>query len=58
MQCLLGEAKNVLIPFRTSSKITDTKNSFSLESRISVYRCFWSKFEIIEKYERIIKVEE
>jgi hypothetical protein len=29
-----------------------------LVGRISVYGCFWSKFEVIDKYERIIKVDE
>jgi hypothetical protein len=24
---------------------------------ISVYRCLWSKFEVIDKYERIIKAD-
>jgi hypothetical protein len=26
--------------------------------KISVYGYFWSKFEVIDKYERIIKVDE
>jgi hypothetical protein len=29
-----------------------------LEGRISVYGRFWSKFEVIDKYEWIIKVDE
>jgi hypothetical protein len=30
----------------------------TLEDRIPVRGCVWSKFEVIDKYERIIKVDE
>jgi hypothetical protein len=36
------------------------KPTFSLIRRVDtifVYRCLWSKFEVIDKYERIIKVD-
>jgi hypothetical protein len=43
------------------SLFTSFENSVglsTLEDRIPVHGCVWSKFEVIDKYERIIKIDE
>jgi hypothetical protein len=53
--------KNIHVSFDEKIYLKHAEPAFSLTrlvGRISVYGCFGSKFEVIDKYERIIKVDE